>query len=128
MAVDLKLVRVATAENPDVGDLEVSGRDFVLINGLECKAQQIEVALRTELGEWFLDVTRGVPWIAQLLRKGTPLATVREVLVGKILEVGEIVAVRRLDLEVDPATRELTGEAEIEAEGAVGTATLTIGG
>lgn len=128
MAVDLKLVRVATAENPDVGDLEVSDRDFVLVSGLECKAQQIEVALRTELGEWFLDVTRGVPWIAQLLRKGVPLATVREVLIAKILEVGEIVTVRRLDLELDAATRALSGEAEIEAAGEVGTATLTIGG
>ena len=119
MAVDLKLVATATTENPDVGDLEVSGREFVLVSGLDATAQEVEVVLRWEFGEWFLDVTRGVPWIATIFRKGTPLSTIRSILVTQILTVPTVTHVRSLLLDVDPVERLLTGRGEIVAAGDV---------
>lgn len=125
MATDLKLVSVATTENPNVGDLEVSGRDFVLVRGLAAVAQEVEVALRWERGEWFLDISQGVPWFAEILGKGTPISTIRELLIAEILTVPDVSHVRKLDLEVDRVERELSGTAEIVAFGEV--ATVSIG-
>lgn len=117
MAIDLKLVTTATTENPDVGDLEVSDREFVLVSDLPAVAQEVEVVLRWERGEWFLDVTRGTPWFAEILGKGTPLSTIRSLLVTEILTVPDVTFVRRLDLELDPVERLLTGDGEIVAFG-----------
>lgn len=125
MATDLKLVASATAENPDVGDLEVDGTEFVLVRGVAAAAQEAEVALRWERGEWFLDASRGVPWFGQILGKGTPLSTVRELLIAELLRSPEVSHVRRLDLELDRATRQLSGNAEAVVLGEV--ATITVG-
>lgn len=119
MSTDLKIVTVATLENPNVGDLEVSDRDFVLVRALDAVAQEVEVVLRWELGEWFLDVSRGTPWFAQILGKGTPLSTIRSLLIAQILTVPEVTLVRSLELEVDDVERLLTGVGEIVAGGVV---------
>lgn len=125
MATDLKLVRVATAENPHVGDLEVRGTEFVLVQGAEALAQEVEVRLRWWRGEHFLDVRRGTPWLEQILRKGVDIAAVHAVLEEQILATQGVVAVREWNLRVDHNRRVLSGTVEIVTE--AGPATVTVG-
>ncbi len=110
---DLKLVTVATTENPHIGDLEVSGSNFVLVHGVDAIVQAVEVRLRWGLGEWFLDTKQGTPWLQAILRKGVSLASVQAALGREILKVDGVLGVRRWNLSIDRTTRELTGTVDI---------------
>lgn len=50
-------------------DVEAGGR---LIEGTEAIAQELRIRLRTFLGEYFLDTTKGLPWLTWTSTKPTP--------------------------------------------------------
>jgi hypothetical protein len=42
------------------------------INQIECVSQSILTRLRLNQGDWFLDITAGVPWNSKILGKSSP--------------------------------------------------------
>lgn len=54
--------------------------DLILIGGSEETVQHIKQRLLTFLGEWFLDLQVGVPWLQKILGKSSDLATVEAIL------------------------------------------------
>lgn len=56
------------ALNAKTHDLAFNG-DVMFIDDVERVAQQIKIQLLTFLGEWFLDVTHGVPYLEYVLVK-----------------------------------------------------------
>jgi hypothetical protein len=89
-------------------DLLLAEGDLVLIGHAERVAQEIKVELLTWLGEWFLDTRRGLPYLERILVKNPNLEIVRQICIGKILQVPDVAKVEKMSLAVDAKTRTLT--------------------
>ncbi|KUE88877.1 hypothetical protein ASL20_09635 [Cupriavidus necator] len=96
-------------------DLDLSdGGDLSLVDGAERIAQQIEVTLRAFLGEWFLDVSFGVPYLNKVLVKGPDRAQLEAIFRARIGDVPGVTSVQRIDLLIDHAGRALAIEFEAD--------------
>ena len=93
--------------------LAASG-DARLVDGAERIAQQIKVTLLTFLGEWFLDIDFGVPYIEKVLIKSPQRAQLEAVFRARIADVPGVLAVRRLDLQIERTLRRLRVNVDIE--------------
>lgn len=89
-------------------DFRIKNGQLIFVRGVDCTAQQVRVALLEELGGWFLDIDRGIPYYS-----GTTTLndnTTPGILGGK-LSAAEISAIlRRVILEVPNVTRVETFE------------------
>ncbi|PVR05829.1 hypothetical protein C4680_08630 [Salmonella enterica subsp. enterica serovar Bareilly] len=50
--------------------------DFVLDGGIDGIAQQAEIRVGTNRGEWWLDETQGLPWISGIMASRLPVPIV----------------------------------------------------
>jgi hypothetical protein len=105
---------LALASDHDL-DLSRSG-DVALLEGAERIAQQIKVSLQTLLGEWFLDVTVGVPYLERVLVKTPDRAAIEAIFRARITAVQGVSLVRRLDLTIDHQGRALAIAFEADTE------------
>lgn len=111
MSIDIKL---------GAGHDLLLSRDFSFVDGAERVKQQIRITLQTFLGEWFLDVSHGVPYFERVLVKQPNRAEIEAVFRAKIKDVPNVSAVPRLSLSVDSRDRRLYVEGEAEtSEGLV---------
>ncbi len=98
-------------------DLDLSqGGDCSWIEGAERVAQQIKVTLLAFLGEWFLDVTFGVPYFEAIMVKAPDRASLEAIFRAKIAAVPGVRLVRRLDLLIDRAARTLAVDFEAQSD------------
>ncbi len=88
-------------------DLVIPGQDFLVIDNAERISQQIGITLRFWVGEWFLDVTEGVPYLEYVLVKNPNLAHIRQVLSEAIMKVPGVEHVNSMDLSFDQPNRKL---------------------
>lgn len=87
-----------------VGDLRrVNGR-FVRVDST---AERLQTRLRILLSEWFLDRGEGVPYLEQIVGRGS-IAHVRQILRQRILETEGVRSLDQLDLNLDRQTRVLS--------------------
>lgn len=93
--------------DPVTHDLQVGPAGLVrLTSGVpEAAAQRLLIMLRMFAGEWFLDLTAGIPYYESILVKNPDLAAVRAILVQKIQVDTYVSAVTRLSLALDSTTR-----------------------
>lgn len=82
--------------------------EIVLVTGIAAIAQEIQTRLRWWAGEWFLDTSRGVPYLESILRKGVTEASVRAILLREIEAVPGVSRVRSCVVSIDRATRYAT--------------------
>jgi len=106
MSIDLAL----TLDTHDL-DLSPSG-DASWIEAAERIAQQVKVTLLAFLGEWFLDITFGVPYLETIMVKGPNRSDIESILRARIADVPGVSAVRRLDISIDNAARALAVDFE----------------
>jgi hypothetical protein len=92
----------------DTHDLLFKSGDMALIDNAERVAQQVKVELLTWLGEWFLDTTRGMPYLERILIKNPNLEIVRQIFSSKIAQAPDVVKVEKLTLTANAKTRVLT--------------------
>ncbi|MCW8354087.1 hypothetical protein [Citrobacter portucalensis] len=59
----------------DDGVILVNG-DFVLDGGIEGVAQQAEIRVATNRGEWWLDTSQGLPWLPGIMGSRLPASIV----------------------------------------------------
>lgn len=98
-------------------DLDLSaGGDATLIDGAQRIAQQITITLLTFLGEWFLDVTVGVPYFEQVLVKAPDRAALEAIFRTRIAAVPGVRLVRRLDLQIDREGRTLAVDFDADTD------------
>ena len=93
------------ALDPVTRGLVVKKGSFLAISGPEKVAQAIGIRLRCWLGEWFLDVTHGVPYLEQVLGKAPRPEMVEAVLRAQILDVAGVLGIEAFTLLIDPRTR-----------------------
>jgi hypothetical protein len=75
------------------------------INNADKIAQQIKMNLLSFLGEWFLDVTYGVPYLEEILVKNPRMASVETILRKHISSVPDVIRVDSLSLDWDRKSR-----------------------
>lgn len=94
---------MATIKCGSDGKVLIERNNLVLVSGGEEVKQAVLHALKTFRGEWFLDVTLGVPWFQEILVKNP--ATAEALLKREILSVPGVLSLDSFVLRSDPATR-----------------------
>jgi hypothetical protein len=110
MSYDLALNRLDhdmvfhTMPNPTVKPTPHSNSNIVKytiwpISGADKVAQQIKMNLLTFLGEWFLNVTYGVPYLEDILVKNPRMASVETILRQHISSVPDVIRIDNLGID-----------------------------
>jgi len=87
------------------GDISIIGNSLVIVTGIEEIRQRITHRLRTFYGEWFLEMTKGVKYFQEILRKN-PNATLRDnMLREEILKSPGVIGLENYTFSVDDSTR-----------------------
>lgn len=93
----------------DDGDIQITNNGFTLVTGKAQIRQRLINNLRTFFGEWFLDLTLGVPYFQLIFEKGTSPEIIEALIKDAILDTEGIIALDRFEpLDYDPGTRLLT--------------------
>ena len=86
------------------GDIATSGRQFV--EGAEGTGQAVFHRLRTFLGEYFLDITRGTPWFQGILGKA-PQGVAEIAIKQQIITTPGVAALKQFSFEPDLTNRRI---------------------
>ena len=89
----------------DSGDIYLSGGQFARGEGVNRVTQEVESALRLFLGEWFLDINKGVPYIQEIFKRPIDQEKIENILSAKVLEVNSVQTVDTITSAFDQATR-----------------------
>lgn len=89
----------------DNHDLEVVDYDLRLQTGLPLMQQRLRQSLWFFLGEWYLDVTDGVPYYEEILIKNPAQTTVESIFKATILETPGVLELESFDIEYTNADR-----------------------
>lgn len=90
------------------GAVDIRRYSIKAIDGADKVAQQIKMTLLTFLGEWFLDVTFGVPYLEEILIKNPKLTSVENILRTKIKDVPDVERIVEFGMDYDRARRTLS--------------------
>jgi hypothetical protein len=99
------------------GDIEVVNNDVSLTSGLAAKRQHLEQRLRTFLGEWFLDTSRGVPYFQDILVKNPNFNAVSAAFKNTILGTAGALEILEFELDFDDTVeRQLNFDTKVRFE------------
>lgn len=90
-----------------LGDLDIVNGDLRLTQGSDAIRQHILQRLRTFLGEWFLDISVGVPYYQSILVKNPNFAIVEPLLKDTILTTPGVIELLSFELDYISETRKL---------------------
>ena len=93
--------------DPDTGDLDVTGGQLALVSDSAAIAQAVRCHLSFFKGEWFLDITAGLPYFEQILVKNPNIPALNAVYEKAILAVPGVSSLVSLVLDYDSAARTL---------------------
>ncbi len=93
--------------NNETHDLQVINYDLALNTGNALVQQRLKQSLWFFLGEWYLDVTDGVPYYQDILVKAPVQITVESILKSTILETPDVLELTNFDLTYENDTRQL---------------------
>ncbi|VFR81287.1 FIG00696879: hypothetical protein [plant metagenome] len=99
MGLDIQL----DAKSHDL-EFDAAG-DMILRDGADRVAQQVKVTLLTFLGEWFLDVDFGVPYLEKVHIKAPQRAELEAIFRARIADVPGVLRVASLNIEIDRQQR-----------------------
>lgn len=78
----------------------------------ESVAQRVVTRLRSLQGDWFLDLTHGLPWF-ELMERPADLARVEREVKAQILRTDGVSKLTAFAMSIDPVTRKLSVSATI---------------
>jgi len=84
------------------------------INGADKIAQQIKINLLSLLGEWFLDIRYGVPYLEEILVKNPRIASVETILRNHIGSVPDVIRIDSFGMDWNRQSRSLRVEFSCE--------------
>jgi len=90
------------------GDLDISGGDLSLAEGIEAIGQHVNQRLRLFLGEWFLDINAGVPFFQNIFVKRPNFAVVEGIFRDQILSTAGILELNSFNFDYNNTTRSLS--------------------
>ena len=89
-------------------DLDLVEGDLALIEGLDAIRQHVRQRLQLFLGEWFLDITVGVPYFQNVYVKNPNFIVVEALFRDRVLSTPGIDEVNSFDFDYDNNTRQLS--------------------
>lgn len=104
------------AMNVNTGDLVVKDGDLMIVNNAERVAQQVLITLREWLGEWFLNINDGVPYLEYILVKNPNENHIRQILTEAIESVDGVTKVTELEFTFNRILRTLSVSYEIDTD------------
>lgn len=105
---DLKLTNVGN-------NLELQNADLVLTSGDDAVRQHLQQRLRAFKGEWFLDLSDGVPYFQDILKKNPNPIVLDGVLKDVILSTPGVVELLTFELDYINSLRKLTLSFSVQA-------------
>lgn len=96
-------------------DLLLKENRLVLTDGMNAIAQRIKIVLLTFAGEWFLDISQGLPYFDEILVKNPNSTRIYAIFRRQIARVRGVKRVINLTLSVDRKSRSLIVEFEAES-------------
>jgi hypothetical protein len=81
---------------------------LVLVNDARATAQEIEASFEFFLGEWFLDVTKGVPWYQRVMQKNPDINLIRNLFRTVVLKNPAVQTLTDFALNFDKVTRKVS--------------------
>jgi hypothetical protein len=108
------------------GDILLEDGDLALVGGVDSIAQHVLIRVRLFLGEWFLDESRGVPYLQRIFVKKARPGLVQSLLRNAIEGTPGVRAVTELSIAADARTRKAvaTWRATVDAGEISGTSAL----
>lgn len=97
-------------------DLELVNGDLALTANDDAIRQHIVQRLRTFLGEWFLDLSVGVPYFQDVLVKNPNVQVVDGVLKQTILDTPGVIELMTFELDFDAGTRKLKVDCSVRTQ------------
>ena len=96
--------------------LGASGGDFnfTVAEGIEAIRLRIVELLRFWRGEWFLDTSRGIPYLPSLLGRRGSLVLLRQVITANIRSVEGVTAVRNVEIDFKSEFRRVFYRADVD--------------
>lgn len=94
--------------NADTHDLELVNYDLALTSDIDLMVQRLKQSLWFFLGEWYLDITDGVPYYEEILVKAPAQVTVEGILKAAILETPDVTGLLNFKFEYDNQQRTLS--------------------
>lgn len=95
------------ALDPETNDLFLDGRELAVVTDGEAVGQHVRQRLMTFAGEWFLDTTAGVPWLAQIMGAKYDPALAEAVVKAEILDTAGVVEITGFSVGFDQGVRRL---------------------
>lgn len=116
--MELGVTTTPSLDNPVLGDLSLTpgGQEVVLTKLDNEVAQRLVVAFQFWRGEWFLELSEGVPYLQEILRKAPPDEVIRSVLTQVILQTEGVSELVSLDYSWDKRTRHLAASFKVRLE------------
>lgn len=99
--------RFGLAIDPETHDLFLEAGNLAVVRGSEAIGQHVRQRLMTFEGEWFLDTTAGVPWLAQLMGRKYDPALAEAVVKAEILDTDGVVEITSFSVGFDQGVRRL---------------------
>lgn len=88
------------------GDLDISGGLLHTVQGISCVAQTLNLRLRINKGEWFLDTRIGIPYFTQIFVSGARLDEIESLLLEAVSTAPGVLSVDAFDVTLN-ANRQL---------------------
>lgn len=98
---------VGLSLDPVTNDLHFESGNLVLARDAEAVGQHVRQRLKTFQGEWFLDTTAGVPWLAQIMGKEYDPALAEAVVKAEILDTHAVTEITSFSVGFNRALRNL---------------------
>ena len=105
MAVDLKLL--------PSGELDLTNGKASLVNGADQVVQKLGIKLQIFTGSWFLDLTLGIPYFEQVLRKGVNEGDILQIFNDALRNTRGVASVDELTLTFNTAARTLSVDGRV---------------
>ena len=100
-------------------DLELLNGDLQLTSSDDAIRQHIVQRLKTFLGEWFLDLSVGVPYFQEILKKNPNAQVVDGIFKQTILDTPGVVELLEFELDFEAASRKLKVNCSIRTQDGV---------
>ena len=89
----------------DKHDLFASNNRIAVVSDADEVLQHIKTRLWLFLGEWFLDVTDGVPWFQEVFVKPADLREIESIIKDRVLQTPGVDELIEFDMNYDNNTR-----------------------
>ena len=108
------------ALDPTTGDMLLADSSFHFVEGAQAVVQKVAMTFAIFRGEWFLDLSYGVPYRTEILVKNPDLDRISSLLRKTLMGIEEIIEIRKFNLEFNPQQRELQVDFEaLTSEGII---------